>query len=357
MADPRFAETRQDALAACATQPDVRAALARQHIAVTGGTGFLGTWIAELVAAMNDQYNLGITLDLYARNIGEWQQKYPHLAARLDIRVRSQDVRSSFEFAKNTNYVIHAAGIPNNRVHASDPLRVFQTTVSGINNALEAASQLDGLRRFVNVSSCLVAGPPQRPGPLKESDAFPLPAGLLHTVYADAKRAAEMTAAIYRSQYRLPVSTVRPFTLAGAYQELDRPWAINNFLRDVLTGGEIRIHGDGSARRSYLYGADAAWWTLAALAKGVDGEVYNLGSATAVTHNELVRLIGEQVSPKPRVVLNTAPNRLQKDDDLYPDISFTVRRLGVSETCPLEQTVEKAYRWFAAPPSIRAHAN
>ncbi|MFA9215712.1 MAG: NAD-dependent epimerase/dehydratase family protein [Sphingomonadaceae bacterium] len=349
MADTRFADMRQDALAACAGQPEIRSALARQHIAVTGGTGFLGTWIAELVAALNDHYQLGISLDLYARHISEWQQKYPHLANRPDIRVRSQDVRSSFEFAKGTTHVIHAAGIPNNRVHASDPLRVFQTTVSGIANALEAASQLDGLRRFVNVSSCLVAGAPQRPGALTENDYFPLPAGLLHTVYADAKRAAEMTAAIYRSQYRLPVSTVRPFTLTGAYQELDRPWAVNNFLRDVLTGSEIRIHGDGSARRSYLYGSDAAWWTLAALVKGVDGEVYNLGSATPVSHTELVRIIGEQVATKPRVALNTAPHRQQKDDDLYPDISFTLRRLGVQETCPLEQTIAKAYRWFATP--------
>src|SRR5471032_2101953 len=123
MADPRYAETRQDALAACAAQPEVRAALARQHLAVTGGTGFLGTWIAELVAALNDEYGLGITLALYARNVAEWRQKCPHLAARADIRLHSQDVRSSFEFARNTSYVIHAAGIPNNRVHASDPQR------------------------------------------------------------------------------------------------------------------------------------------------------------------------------------------------------------------------------------------
>lgn len=349
MADPRFAEMRQDALAACADQPDIRAGLARQHLAVTGGTGFLGTWIAELVAALNDQYQLGITLDLYARNVSEWPQHYPHLAGRLDIRLRSQDVRSSFEFAKSTSYVIHAAGIPNNRVHASDPLRVHQTTVAGIANALEAAAQLDGLRRFVNVSSCLVAGTPQRPGPLTEQDYFALPAGQLHTVYADAKRAAEMVGAIYRSQYRLPVSTVRPFTLTGAYQALDRPWAINNFLRDVLTGGEIRIHGDGTARRSYLYGSDAAWWVLAALVKGADGEVYNLGSARAVSHNELVRLIGERVTPKPRVVLNTLPNRQHKDDDLYPDVSATERKLGVRQTCTLEQAIDKTYRWFAAP--------
>lgn len=350
MAHPRFAEMRQDCLAACAAQPDVRTALARQHLAVTGGTGFLGSWIAETVAALNDEYQLGITLDLFARNIGEWAQQYPHLAQRLDIRLRSQDVRSPFEFAKSTTYVVHAAGIPNNRVHASDPLRVHQTTVAGIGNALDAAAQLDGLRRFVNVSSCLVAGTPLRPGALAEGDCFPIPSGQLHQVYVDAKRSAEMLASIYRSQYRLPVSTLRPFTLTGAYQQLDRPWAINNFLRDALTGGEIRLHGDGSARRSYLYGSDAAWWTLAALVKGADGEVYNLGSAEAVSHLELVRLIGERVSPRPRVALNTAPGHQQRQqDDLFPDIAASVRRLGVRQTCSLEQTIDKTYRWFAAP--------
>lgn len=347
--DSKFAEMRQDCLAACEGQADVRAGLARQHIAVTGGTGFLGSWIAEMVAALNDQYQLGITLDLFARNVSEWPAQYPHLAGRADIRLRSQDVRSPFEFAKNTSFVIHAAGIPNNRVHASDPLRVHQTTVAGIGNALDAASQLDGLRRFVNISSSLVAGTPQRPGPLGENDYYPIPSGQLHKVYVDAKRSAEMLASIYRSQYRLPVSTLRPFTLTGAYQQLDRPWAINNFLRDVLTGSEIRIHGDGSARRSYLYGSDAAWWTLAALVKGVDGEVYNLGSAQAVTHLELVRMIGERVSPAPRVALNTAPGKQPVQDDLYPDVAATEKRLGVRQTCNLEQTIAKTYRWFAAP--------
>lgn len=348
----RFTEMRADCLAACAAQPQVRAALARQHIAVTGGTGFLGTWIAEMVAALNDEYQLGITLDLYARNVAEWPEKCPHLAGRADIRLRAQDVRSPFEFAKHTNYVVHAAGIPNNRVHASDPLRVFQTTVGGIGNALDAASHLDGLRRFVNVSSCLVAGAPQRPGALGEGDCFPIPAGQLHGVYVEAKRAAETLAAVYRSACRLPVCTVRPFTLTGAYQELDRPWAINNFLRDALTGAEIRIHGDGSARRSYLYGSDAAWWTLAALVNGADGAVYNLGSATPISHLELVRLIGERASRKPRIVLNTSASKQPARDDLYPDVSSTERCLGVRQTCALESALDKTYRWFAQPGPI-----
>jgi len=350
----RYTEMRADCLAACAAQPQVRAALARQHIAVTGGTGFLGTWVAEMVAALNDEYKLGITLDLYARNVVEWPEKCPHLAGRADIRLRAQDLRSPFEFAKNTNYVVHAAGIPNNRVHASDPLRVFQTTVGGIGNALDAASHLDGLRRFVNVSSCLVAGAPQRPGAMTEGDCFPVPVGQLHGVYVEAKRAAETLAAVYRSACRLPVCTVRPFTLTGPYQELDRPWAINNFLRDALTGADIRIHGDGTARRSYLYGSDAAWWILAALVHGADSEVYNLGSATAVSHAELAQLIVARVAPRTRIVFNTLHNKPQRQDDLYPDVDATMRRLGVRQTCALEQAIDKTYRWLAAPPGQQA---
>lgn len=347
MTDRVFAELRQDCLRSCAEQADVRAGLARQHIAVTGGTGFLGSWIAETVAALNDEFGLGIVLELLARDIRDWPQQRPHLASRLDIRLRSQDVRSPFEFSKNTSFVVHAAGIPNNRVHASDPQRVFETTVAGIGNTLEAAAKLDGLCRVVNVSSCLVSGRPAEGGALKESDAYPSAVGQLHSVYADAKRAAETLATIYRSQYRLPVSTVRPFTFAGPYQELDRPWAINNFFRDLVTKNEIRIHGRGDARRSYLYGSDAAWWTLAALVNGTDGGVYNLGSSSVVSHLQLADLICRRFGNGTRYITNTAPAISPAQDDLYPDTSHVQRSLGVSESHGIEYIVDKIVTWSA----------
>ncbi len=347
MPTDRFTEIRQDCLLASAGQSAVYSRLGFQHIAVTGGTGFLGTWIVETVATLNDEHRLGITLDVFARNVNDWAQRYPHLARRSDICLKSQDVRSPFELAHNTNFVVHAAGIPNNRVHASDPLRVQQTTILGLNNTLDAATQLDSLTRFLNVSSCLVSGTPDRSGALAETDYFPMPCGQLHTVYAEAKRSAENLATIYRSQFRMPVSTIRPFTFAGPYQPLDRPWALNNFLRDVLSGSDVRIHGDGMARRSYLYGSDAAWWTLAALVNGIDGGTYNIGSPTPVTHLDLVELIGQKVSSKPRVVLNTVPSRQGVQDDLFPNTSFTQQSLGVAQTCSLEQTVNKALRWFS----------
>jgi nucleoside-diphosphate-sugar epimerase len=343
-----FSELYQDCLKACANQLNVHSKLSLKRIAITGGTGFLGTWIAEMISALNDEYELKITLDLYARNTAEWEMKYPHLSSRKDIRLYSQDVRSPFQFQSDTNFVIHAAGVPNNRVHASDPLRVFHTTVDGIKNALEAASQLDNLYRFLNVSSGLVGGKAVRLGGLSEMDYFPIPSGQLHLVYVDAKRSAESIAAIYRSQFRMPISTIRPFTFAGPYQSLDRPWAINSFLGDALMGRDIRIHGDGSARRSYLYGSDAAWWALVALVNGADGAVYNVGSPAVISHAELAQLISKKMTLNFGIATNTIPNRQGQRDELYPNVEHIQSDLGVIQTCSLEHAIDKTWRWFSS---------
>lgn len=336
----------KDCLAA-ATSAEIRTALAGQRIAVTGGSGFLGSWLAEMVAALNDEYQLGITLDLYSRGAADWARSNVRLSARGDIHTVVQDVRSPFSFHPDTAYVVHAAGIPDNRVHASDPLRVFQTTVQGTAHALEAASQLPGLKRLVNLSSSLVSGMPDRTGALAETDNFPLPAGQLHNVYRDAKHAAESLCATYRSQFRLPVSTLRPFTFLGPYQGLDRPWAINNFMRDMLLGTEIRMHSDGSARRSYLYGSDAAWWTLAALVRGVDGQVYNLGSSNPVSHLELIKLLEKVANKQAKCVFSNSSDGAVKQDDLYPELSHSRKSLDVEQTCSLEQALVKTYRWYS----------
>jgi dTDP-glucose 4,6-dehydratase len=343
-----LSELHQDCLVASANQSQVTAGLTSKRISMTGGTGFMGSWVAQMVCALNDEYRLNISLDLYARNIGAWSKKYPHLSGRKEIHLRSQDVRSPFEFEKDTNFIIHAAGIPDNRIHASDPWRVQQTTVLGTANALDAANQLTQLEHFINLSSCLVNGTPNRSGALAEEDCFPITSGKLHRVYVDAKRSSESLSAIYRSQFRLPISTLRPFTFIGPYQELDRPWAINSFLNDAIIGRDIRIHGDGSARRSYLYGSDVAFWILAALIRGHSGGTYNLGSAMPVAHSDLVGLICDKTALRPKLSFNTAPSSVERPDDLFPNTALSMQNLGVQETCNLEQALDKTWRWNTA---------
>lgn len=308
-------------------------ALASAHLAVTGGTGFLGTWLAETVAVLNDEYNLGITLHLYGRHTEKWAAAHTHLSSRDDIILHRQDVRSAFEFDPHTTHVVHAAGIPDNRMHASDPLRVFETTVYGTHNSLEAATKLSALRRFVHISSGLV-----------EDNAGE--AGKIHRVYVDAKRAAETLCSIYRSQHRLPMVTVRPFTFIGPYQLLDRPWAVNNFMRDSLTGNEIRIHGTGDTKRSYLYGSDAAAWLLQMAARGEDGAIYPLGSPQPVALAALAERVAAKVNPSPSITLRTLPNAAGRD--FIPDMAKTSKALGLVESCDLHTAIDHTLAWHRA---------
>ena len=343
----QLSELRRDCLSACEHHPSIHTQLGLAHISVTGGTGFLGTWLAEMAAALNDEYDLKITLDLYARNTSEWKSKYPHLSERGDIKLFTQDVRSPFEFQSPTNFVIHAAGIPNNRVHASDPLRVMQTTIDGIRNTLDAAAKLDNLTRFLNISSGLVNGQPKQAGPLSEEEYYAIPSGKAHLAYVDAKRSAESMVAIYRSQLRMPISTLRPFTFAGPYQSLNRPWALNNFLGDALVNRDLKIYGDGTNRRSYLYGSDAAWWTMATLVKGVDGGCYNLGSPMAISHLDLAKLVVQCIKSESKISINTTPILEGRCDDFYPDITNSINSLGITQTCDLTQMIDKTWRWLS----------
>ncbi|MFT3735698.1 MAG: NAD(P)-dependent oxidoreductase [Rhodocyclaceae bacterium] len=318
------------------------------RIAVTGGTGFLGSWIAETVAALNDEHKCGITLDLYSHACRTMPSSLQHLAGRSDILIRQQDVRSPFEFHPATTHIIHAAGLPDNRLHASDPVRVFQTIVSGMNNVLNAAVKLPALVRLVNVSSGLVSGDASGSGRLREEDLFACDFSRPHAVYPEAKRAAENLCAVYASQFRLPVSTVRPFTFLGPYQNLDRPWAVNDFLRGGLHRGEIRVHGDGSMQRSYLYGSDAAWWLLNVMLKGRDGRCYNLGSEEAIRHADLAALVASLIEPRPRIVMGTLQGNHTRAHDFLPDVSRITAELGLRQTCQLADAVQKTIVWNQA---------
>lgn len=339
------AAIRGDCLAAAAPRLPALRALGGQRLAVTGGSGFLGTWIAELVTALNDEFQLRIKLDIISPSASTWLARHERFRERLDVRAHDQDVRSPFEFAPDVCHVIHAAGVPDGRMHSSDPLRVFQTTVLGTENALLAASRLPTLARFLNVSSGLVYGGDPGPAGFTEESFGPVEVGQVSNIYAEAKRAAESLCAIYRSQLRLPVVTVRPFTFIGPFQDLQRPWALNNFLLDALSRREIRVHGDGNARRSFLYGSDAASWALVALVEGRAGHSYNLGSAGVVTLGQLAEEVAMQVSPRSTVRYRTLPNEQLRQKDFFPSIEKITNTLGVEMTVDLPAAVAKTIAW------------
>ena len=337
---------RKDSLASLAGLQDLPTRLAGHRIAVIGGTGFVGSWLAEAVAALNDDLGSRVRIDLLGRSAAFWLDEHSHLR-RNDVTLQAVDVRSPFELARDTTLVLFAAGIADPRVHASDAHRVFQTNVHGIGHTLAVTSRLESIQRFVNVSSGLVLGGDLPNRALAESDITRLDFTRFHNVYAEARRAAESLSTIYAGQYRIPVSTARAFTFIGPYQALDAPWAVNNFMRDALSGNDIRIHGDGTTRRSYLYGSDAAAWLLKLLLDGRDGEVYNVGGQEPVSHSVVAAHVADITAPTPAVVHKSKPGIAGRNHDFLPNIERSVALLGVRPVFDVKASVERSMRWHA----------
>lgn len=346
MLDSMQQQLRRDCLASAERVPGLIDGLRGQSVSVVGGLGFSGTWVAEMVAALNDKFGAGIRLHLIGREPQKWIAQHARLH-RDDISLQAVDIRSAFEFAHDTTLVIHAAGIADPRIHASDPQLVYQSTLFGLDNALAATNRLENIQRFVLMSSGLVTGQTAHLSPLSETEVGRLEFRRLHNLYAEVRRAAEAIANSYASQFRLPVSTVRAFTFLGPFQPVDAPWAVNNFIRDALSGKEIRIHGAGSSRRSYLYGSDAAAWLLQSALRGKDGAVYNLGGDEAIAHAQAAEWVRERVTPEPKILVRTHGKEDPRSSDFFPDVAFTKSELGVQQAIDVRTAIARTLGWQA----------
>lgn len=319
--------------------------LNNQSILITGGTGFIGKWISEMVSFINFTNNLNIKLYLLGRDIIKFKEEVPHLAEKSFINLIEQDVRYLHDLPSDVNYVIHAAGTPDNREHVSDPLKTIETFYKGTQSLLDAASRIQHLKRIVHLSSHQVYGKNET-GQLITENSF----GSFETLntsncYAESKRIAESLCSCYRNNLRLPIIILRPFAFIGPYQDIEKPWAINSFIRDAILGGPIRILGNGLTERSYLYASDMAYCILKSLIDGKIGEVYNLGSNTPISLNELAIKIKNQSPSKMEILSKSSKENYLSVSKLVPNTDKINEELHFKEIFTIDEAIYRTILW------------
>jgi len=315
-------------------------------ILITGGTGFVGKWICEMISHLNENYNFNIQLYLLCRDIESFIQKVPHLANKKFISLIQQDVRNLREIPTDIHWVVNAAATPDSRDHVSQPQKVMDTIYRGTSLVLEHCCRLTNLNKILHLSSNQVYG--QVKGGLKgisENQFGELDCNKFTNIYAESKRISESICSMHRNQYGLPIVISRPFAFVGPYHSLDKPWAINNFIRDALMGGPIRILGNKETIRSYLYGSDMAYWLLVLLVNGKIGEVYNTGSSEKITLYDLAKKINHIIGLQIDSEIKSSRDQYQSFSISVPDVRKIKSDTNVKEMFNITQALERTITW------------
>ena len=320
--------------------------LKNDMVVITGGTGFVGTWIAGLIAFLNDNYAFNTKIVLLAKNIEKFRKNRPDLACRKDIKLIAADVRYLHELPSETNWLIHAAASPDNRMHATYPLETMSVIANGTQSVLRAVERCSNLKMFLNISSGLIYGNHSLDHTSIDEGFIGAPkCNTVSSAYAEAKRYGETLCHSARSQLRIPMVTARPFAFMGPYQSLETPWALNNFIKDGLSGKLIRVLSDGKTVRSYMYASDMAFWLLTILLRGQSGEVYNVGSSEAITIEKLAQLISSELDFHPEIKLNASGSDQLYNTRFVPDISLAQQNLQLSISVDINCAIKRTLEW------------
>jgi UDP-glucose 4-epimerase len=281
---------------------------------VTGGAGFLGSALANRLAA--DGHEVRVLDDL-----SNGRQGY----LRPDIHFTEGDVDNVpllWSLLHDIDCVYHLAACVSVAQSVLHPRDYNRVNVGGTVSLMEAMRDT-GVGRVVFTSSGAIYGR-QAAQPVHEDDA-PHP----DSPYAVSKWSAEQYIHTIGELWQLETVALRIFNAYGPRQSLPMSHApvVPRFLQQALTGGSIVLFGDGEQSRDFVYVSDVvAALVSAATAKDVNRQVINIGSGVETTIAELVKQI-EQVTGR---TANQLINRHQMGGvpRLVADITRAKRLLG-----------------------------
>jgi len=319
--------------------------LRSQTVFITGGTGFVGTWLVESFVWANERLNLNARAVLLTRNPEAFRRKAPQAAQHRSVEmIRGECL--TFDFPDGEfPFVIHASTENSFESTAQEPAGTFEREVAATKRLLEFA-RTRRTRRFLLTSSGAVYGrqPPELMHISEEHPGAPSTVDPLSS-YGQAKRVSEFLCTMYARQFGFDAVIARLFAFAGPHLPLDVNFVIGNFVRDVLAGVPVRLLGDGTSQRSYLYAADLAVWLWTLLIHGNTARPYNVGSGDPVSIADLARVVVENTDPgTPIQVLHTAVPG-SPAPRYVPSVERARTELGLVPLIPLDEAIRRMYRW------------
>jgi dTDP-glucose 4,6-dehydratase len=318
--------------------------LAGARLFVTGGTGYIGRWLLEGLCHANRALSLDLGITVLSRNPAAFQQTAPHLAGDPAVTMVCGDILD-FPFPKaRFTHAIHAA---TDVIATNSPLKTFDVTVAGTRRFLDFCMSA-GVRDALLLSSGAIYGViPQTIECVPENYLGRPALDRVSSAYGVGKLATEWLGTAYSQAEGLQCKSARIFAQIGPYLALGKHFAAGNFIFNALRNEPFVIKGDGTPRRSYMYGTDLVIWLLAILLRGRSSAAYNVGSDVGLSILELAKHIAAAANlAAPTINVLGTPAADGSYERYVPDISLARQALGLDVTVPIDAALAKTLNWF-----------
>ena len=305
-----------------------------KRIMVTGGGGFLGSWLCEKLL---EQGNEVICVDNFYT--GDKRNIY-HLLDDRRFELMRHDV--TFPLYVECDEIYNLA-CPASPIHYQrDPVQTVKTCVHGAINVLGLAKRLHA--KILQASTSEVYGDPSVHPQLESYWGNVNPIGV-RSCYDEGKRCAETLFSCYRMQCGLPTKIIRIFNTYGPRMHPHDGRVVSNFILQALQNQDITIYGDGSQTRSFCYRDDLVDGMIRMMSTPdeVTGPV-NIGNPGEFTILQLAELVIEITGSKSRIVRQELP----ADDPKQrrPDITLAEKLLDWRPTTPLREGLKHTIAYF-----------
>ncbi|MBR6374059.1 MAG: SDR family oxidoreductase [Victivallales bacterium] len=308
--------------------------MGNKRILVTGGGGFLGSYLCEkLLEAGNEVICVDNLFTGSKRNIF-------HLMGNPRFEFLRHDV--TFPLYVEVDEIYNLA-CPASPIHyQKNPVQTVKTCVHGAINMLGLAKRVGA--KILQSSTSEVYGDPSVHPQVEEYWGNVNPVGL-RSCYDEGKRCAETLFHAYWLQTKLPIKIVRIFNTYGPRMHPNDGRVVSNFILQALQNQDITIYGEGNQTRSFCYRDDLVDAMMRMMATGSDvtGPV-NIGNPGEFTILQLAEMVIELTGSKSKIVKRPLP----ADDPRQrkPDISKAKALLGWEPSTPLREGLAKTIAYF-----------
>lgn len=269
------------------------------RVLLTGGAGFIGSHLAEVLLAQGHEVSVVDDLSTGAMD------NIAHLKGRPGFDYVIDTIMNeslTAELVDRSDVIFHLAAAVGVKLIVEAPVRTIETNVHGTETVLKHASKKG--RLVVVFSTSEVYGKSTDVPFREDADLVMGPTFKHRWAYACSKAIDEFLALAYYRERHLPVIVVRLFNTVGPRQTGRYGMVIPTFVQQALAGMPITVYGDGQQTRSFTYVGDVVQaLTRLMEAPGAVGQVFNVGNTGEISILALAQRIKAMTASRSEIVL------------------------------------------------------